>query len=461
MKRPEYVALTADIYKRAVANKQPPSPEEMERLRAIFSRSGFTDGYLTGRTGEGMFGARSEADAQAAQPLYAQARKLYENRAEKPRFPVEMEFSAQPGRPLTLTVRDGEGRKARAEGPPAEAALSRATSAEEIAKRLGKTGGTVFYPGRIDLQLAPGLRVSAAQVNGLRRQCLDQLTQARQAPPVRQTGAMPPLPRQKGPQEPPALIVQALKWDQLSSEILEARPQLVYLPLAECRRGLDQWAAWAERGIEIVPALPRIWFDSQQDQALEELEQCRQAGIKTVLCPNLGWLSLLQGSGLTLRGDFGLNIMNSLAIEQLAQMGLASATLSFEMNFSQMRDLGKVLPLEALVYGRLPLMIFENCAIRRGAGKCACREGEHFLSDKTGRRFPLMPEPGCRNTLYNSEPLCLSDKTGDYAGLGLTWARLSFTTESAEECAQVLRRYRQNLPCPPPYTRGLYYRGVK
>lgn len=461
MKRPEYVALTADIYKRAVAGKKPPSAEELEQLRAIFSRSGFTDGYFTGQTGETMFGARSEADAQVAQPLYAQARKLYESRTEKPRVPLELAFSAQPDQPLTLTARDGEGHEAQAQGGPAEAALSRATSAEEIEKNLRKTGGTVFAPSRVSVRLAPGLRVSAAQVNGLRRQCLDQLAQARQTPPARRARVMPPLPRQKGPQAPPALIFQALKWDQLSPELLEERPQFVYLPLAECRRNLDRCAAWMEQGIEVVPALPRIWFDSQQDQAMEELNQCRGAGMKTVLCPNLGWIALLQGQGFTLRGDFGLNVMNSLAIEQLSRMGLTSAALSFEMNFAQMRDLGKALPLEALVYGRLPLMIFENCAIRRGAGRCACREGKHFLSDKTGRRFPLVPEPHCRNTLYNSEPLCLSDKTDDYAGLGLTWARFSFTTESAEECAHILRRYRQGQACPSPYTRGLYYRGVK
>ncbi len=461
MKRPEYAALTADIYKRAITDKKPPSPEELEQLRGIFSRSGFTEGYFTGQTGEEMFGARSEADAQAAQPLYAQARKLYEGRVEKPRFPLELEFSAQPGQPLTLTARDGEGRVSRAQGAPAEPALSRPTSEDEIAKNLGKTGGTVFYPGRTSIRLAPGLRVSAAQVNGLRRQCLEELTQARQAPPPRRQGAMPPLPRQKGSQRPPALIVQALRRDQISPELLKENPQFLYLPLAECRANLSQCAAWMEQGIEVVPALPRIWFDSQQDQALEELEQCRRAGIKTVLCPNIGWLSLLQGQGLALRGDLGLNIMNSLAVEQLADMGLSSAALSFEMNFSQMRDLGKTLPLEALVYGRLPLMIFENCAIRRGAGRCACREGRHSLSDKTGRRFPLVPEPHCRNTLYNSEPLCLSDKTGDYAGLGLTWARFSFTTEDAGQCAQVLSRYRQGQAEPGKYTRGLYYRGVK
>lgn len=462
MKRPEYVALVTDIYKRAIRNQAPPSPEELEQLRAIFSRSGFTDGYFTGKTGETMFGARSEADAQAAQPLYAQARKLYDIQPERPRVPLRLAFSAQPEQPLTLTAQDEEGHIVQAQGQPPEPALSRATQPEEVGKNLAKTGGTVFVLQQTEIQLAPGLRIPASAVNSLRRQCLDQLAQLRQAPPARRQGAMPAIPAQKGFDRPPELILQLRQFSQLSPELLEDKPPYLYLPLEQCQAHLAQCAALADQGTQVVPVLPRVWFDGpQQQQAMKQLQACRQAGLDTALCTNLGWVSALAGQGWQLRGDFGLNIMNSLALQQLAQLGLTSATLSFEMNFAQMRDLGKQLPTEAIVYGRLPLMVFENCAIRRAVGQCACQQGQHYLTDKTGRQFPLCPEPFCRNTLYNSEPLALGDKAGDYARLGLRWARLSFTTETAQQCVQVLRRYRQGQAEPGRYTRGLYYRGVK
>lgn len=462
MKRPEYVALVTDIYKRAIRNQAPPSQQELEQLRAIFSRSGFTDGYFTEQTGQAMFGARSEADAQAAQPLYIQARKLYEGRPEQPRVPLYLEFSAQPGQPLTLTARDDEGHTVQAQGQPPEAALSRPTEQEEVRKSLAKTGGTVFALQQAEILLAPGLRAPASAINSLRRQCLEQLAQLRQSPPARQQQAAPPIPSQKGPSQPPELILQLRHFDQLSPELLEDKPSCLYLPLAECRRNLSHCLSLAEQGTQVVPALPRVWFDGpQQREIMEQLKDCRQAGLDTALCTNLGWISALAGQRWRLRGDFGLNIMNSLALEQLAQLGLVSATLSFEMNFAQMRDLAKTLPAEAIVYGRLPLMVFENCAIRRGAGQCVCQQGQHYLTDKTGRQFPLFPEPFCRNTLYNSEPLALGDKAQDYARLGLSWARLCFTTETAGQCVQVLRRYRQGQAEPGQYTRGLYYRGVK
>ena len=69
-------------------------------------------------------------------------------------------------------------------------------------------------------------------------------------------------------------------------------------------------------------------------------------------------------------------------------------------------------PLETdlIVYGRLPLMIFENCAIRRQhGGKCSCQNGVTYLTDRRRERFPLLNEFGCRNTLLNSRPLCLRE----------------------------------------------------
>ena len=45
-------------------------------------------------------------------------------------------------------------------------------------------------------------------------------------------------------------------------------------------------------------------------------------------------------------------------------MGLTSVVLSFEQRMAQIRDLSKAMDCEAIVYGRLPLMITENCIIR-------------------------------------------------------------------------------------------------
>ena len=45
---------------------------------------------------------------------------------------------------------------------------------------------------------------------------------------------------------------------------------------------------------------------------------------------------------------------------------------------------------------------------------------------------------------------------------GLTYGRLRFTTETPEQCVQVLQRYQNGGNwAPEDLTRGLFYRGVE
>ena len=140
-------------------------------------------------------------------------------------------------------------------------------------------------------------------------------------------------------------------------------------------------------------------------------------------------------------------------------MGVQRQTLSFEARLAQVRDMRGPLETELIVYGYLPLMIFENCAIRRQhGGKCSCEQGITYLTDRRGARFALLPEYGCRNTLLNSRPLCLQEHV---AQLGVQTARLLFTTETPEECARIARAFLTDTPLEGEFTKGLYKRGVE
>ena len=146
-------------------------------------------------------------------------------------------------------------------------------------------------------------------------------------------------------------------------------------------------------------------------------------------------------------------------------MGLKSAAVSFELKLAQIRDLSKAVDAEVITYGRLPLMIMENCISRnRTGGKCqrACQGGENLLTDRKGARFPVVRAYGCRNEILNSLPLWLADKQQDVRRTGAWAQRLAFTLESPAECVRIARCYRGlERWTPAEYTRGLYYRGVE
>ena len=65
MKRPEYVAAAVTAY-RAAADGRAADRQLLEDLQAVFSRSGFTDGYYRGRRDAGLFGHRRREDVTAA-----------------------------------------------------------------------------------------------------------------------------------------------------------------------------------------------------------------------------------------------------------------------------------------------------------------------------------------------------------------------------------------------------------
>ena len=464
MKRPEYVAVITGIYRRLLDEKRGPSREESRQLEAAFSRSGFTDGYYKGRTGPEMFGTRPE-NAPEPKELFARAKAGY-SREDSRRVPVDMVCTLRAGEPVSLTASAG-GHVVRAEGPTPEEARNRALTAEELQSRLEKTGGTVFRPRETRVELEEGLMLPASAVNALRRQALEGLEAALAQPPVRRTGTPSPLPQAQPGPDAPVLTCSIMRPEQLTEPL--AQCETVYVP-AELLEKLDL-NRWAEM-THICAVLPRI-FRTEDQAALRALLQQHRQHLSAVAIGNLGHLPIAESLGLPLWGDLGLNLFNSESLLFWKELGLESAAVSMELRWQQLRDLRKVLPCEAVVYGRLPLMIMENCVIRnelgcRDAGRDyadrspACRCGqENVLVDRTGAQFPLVGQWGHRCEIENSKVLFLADKP-EWRQLGLTRARLRFTTESPEECVRVLQAYQGRSDYrPDQLTRGLFYRGVE
>ena len=459
MKRPEYVAVVTSIYRRLLDEKRLPTGEESAQLEAAFSRSGFTDGYYMGRKGPRMLGTRPE-NARWPEELFADARRTYEN-GEHRLHPLTLHCSVRAGEPAVLTAaaRRGETEvRAAVTGPVPEAARSRALTAEELQARLGKTGGTVFAPRQIDVELADGLMLSAGAVNAMRRQALDELADQLAAlplngPRIRRTAAEEPLPPCGEEAGDLRLTCSIARPDQLTAELAEGA-EAVYIPL-ELLDTMDL-SPYRDR-TKLFAVLPRVFRTEDEARFRAALE--RAAYLTGAVIGNLGHFPIVEGLPLELRGDLGLNVFNSRALLLLRDLGLRSAAVSFELRHQQIRDLKKYLPCEAVIYGRLPLMITENCVTGNRAG-CSHGAGS-TLTDRTGAQFPVSCVYGCRNEIQNSRVLFLADKP-DYLRCGLAYGRLRFTTESPEECLAALRRYLGRSDWTPEnYTRGLFYRGVE
>ena len=456
MKRPEYVAVVTGIYRRLLDEKRRPTAEEARRLEQAFSRSGFTDGYWLGKKGPQMFGTRPE-NAPEPKELFAEARDMYENGRENRKIPVNLRLTVRRGEPVRLggaCAVHGGAAFAMGTGAVPEEARNRAVTAEELRQRLSKTGGTVFTADRVEIELDEGLTIPASAVNGLRRELLEELAKRRMDIPPRRKLPAPPLPDAPEGGQAMRFTCSVQKAEQVTAALLAEKPAAVYVPVEELER-LDAGLDWGET--ELCAVLPRIFRTADETPLRQLLEQHPEAS--AVAIGNLGHLPIVRGLNRTLRGDFGLNIFNSRALLFWQGQELASATVSFELRWQQVRDLRKYLPCEAIIYGRLPLMVTENCVTRCSVG---CTHGAgSVLTDRTGARFPVLCGYGCRCEIQNSKTLFLADKP-EMRRCGLTYGRLRFTTETPEQCVQVLQRYQNGGDwTPEDLTRGLFYRGVE
>ena len=208
--------------------------------------------------------------------------------------------------------------------------------------------------------------------------------------------------------------------------------------------------------------LPRILHDGDMPGLRQALSLLRGFGVTDALVGNLGHLLPVREAGMNIRGDFGLNLYNSAAVNATKHLELRSATLSFEMTLPQIRDVSKAVPCEILAYGRLPLMVTENCLMQGKTGACTCHLTTTKLIDKTGAEFPVIKDGNsCRSILLNGKKLSLLDRQEDLAHLGLWAVRLYFTTENPKEVDLVLSAYQTPTSFDPgACTRGLYLRGI-
>lgn len=458
MKRPEYVATATRIY-RAALDGSPVSAESLQELRDAFSRQGFTKGYYTGHTGTEMFGTRVSGKENKA--LFQAARASYEN-GDNPLVPVQFYAIVQRGANAMLAVQDADGHICKTEGAMPQQAVSRELTRQELADRLSRTGGTPYYCTNVRAVVDSGLTLSAAAVNAMRREVLSHLNavRGRQEPP--ELGTFTPLAPLPNPKQPLLLTVSVLRLEQVTKKLQALRPAVLYVPLAELAEHAQAVSALSPE-LPLAAILPRVIWDSENERVLHQLDIARSLGIKSVLAGNLGQLSLARSRGFAVCGDFGLNLYNSRAMQYFYKEGLQSVTASFEMTLPQIRDLRKQLPTELIAYGRLPLMLTENCLIKNRTGTCACQSGSVKLVDRMGEEFRVVRDPGtCRSVILNGKKLYLLDKQQELGKLGLFALRLMFTTENPGEVNSVLSSYQNQTAFDPgACTRGLYLRGVE
>ena len=438
MKRPEYIAAAVSELKTALDGNSP----DMKMLRGIFSRSGFTDGYFSGKR-QDMFGVREKEDVIAAKEIIPTLHGLY--RSERAVYSVDFHGVIKSGQPVKLLAVCGE-LSAEVTGDIPDIAQKSPTSRETLEKQLSKLGDTVFTLGNITADIDDGLFIPAGKLNELRRFAVEKLTAMLaeyNKPRYTITDYTPEKPKNIPPHSnnPPVRTFcrtaeQAIVAAELSEFVVI--PENIITPeLAEtisCEK--------------IIISPPRFIVDEEKLSA--RLSELKNLGISRILCHTIDGAAVGKALGFTLHGSFTMNVFNSYSAEYLQNLGFEDCIISPEMTLNQLENMRTFLPLGALIYGRLPLMLTRNCPIKNEIG---CKNCTGSLIDRTSRKLPVACSKDYVEIL-NSDILCMADRADKFKNTAFL-ALLLHNEDKNGTIAAI-----QGKKPADSVTRGLYYRGV-
>lgn len=450
MKRPEYVAAAVTVARKGLNGEF--APEAAKNLQAVFSRSGFTQGYYLGERGRAMFGTRQKDDVTAAAPVLSDFAGLYKN--ENPLIPVDFAFTCKEGEPLSLAAGALNKNVFVVSETIPQAAQKRPLDKQSIEEQLNKCGGTQFFANQIEIELDDGLYVSASAINALRRKALEELNAVleQRHPVAFNPGAIQEIPAHEAKLRRVYARFSTVSQIPLQMPSLPEKIQRLIVPLDT---PVEELKSLVETGLEIAVEIPRGIFGSS-DKIIKLLKTAKTAGIKVACTGTPDAMELARREGFLLHAGLGSNIFNSQALEALKNSDFLEATLSYELTLAQVATLKSALPRGLIAYGRLPLMLTRNCPVSNGTS-CKDCGGQGEVVDRLGIKFPVVCKNGCAEVL-NSRPLYMADRLDEMKHID--FITLYFTTETKEECWEIIKAYNDGRAPQGEFTRGLYYRGV-
>lgn len=360
-----------------------------------------------------------------------------------PAIPADMALIAYPGKPLALTMTDGES-SVTVTGDTVAPAQSRAMSEEDARRSLGKLSDTPFSLRSLTVQTA-GAFVPVSALNQLRREACQQLAEARIAAFTRKAGREEPADDLIYPDLPDAPSMAIVRTREQADAMQGAADLLVWYPE-------DFRADALESGLRAMPdgvwlQLPTVCEEKTLD-LLCDFVQKNAGKLGGIVLGSVGQLG--RTWNVPMGAGSGIPVMNRRAAQFLLEQGCRFVTASSELSGAELRTLMQNHPPVVVpAYGREQLMLLHHCPARTylglTKGHAACRMCDQHspdalagqtLTDRRETVYPLLrqrlPE-GCLVRLMNALPTnnIRRVRQAGYAPM------MVLTTENAQEAADV------------------------
>ncbi|MCR4719114.1 MAG: U32 family peptidase [Firmicutes bacterium] len=443
LKRKEYVACVTRIYKKYAEIQTAVSDSDKSELLAAFNRSGFTSGYFEDKLEKNMMSLQNPSNI--SENIFSdEVKNICKDGTNLRKREVFISANISVGKPVSVSMWDNDGNFAEYIGAEVlDVRRNGEADIDRVKNQLIKLGNTPFFAKTAEVTADSNVMVSVSQINDARRNVCkafeDKLCE------VENRCSFPYIPPEiRKYEKEPVLVAEVTDYEQAKA-CIEAGIKEIYSPLDIFEKVKTKYPA-----VSVIAKLPPIMRD---DRKYGEIKADK------ILVSNIGEVC----KNAECYGDYRLNITNSDSADFYRQF--KRVTLSPELNLVELSRIAE--GNEIIAYGRLPLMVMENCPLK-SAGKCQNGKLTHVLRDRKGQNFPLKCNAGCCIELLNSKPIYMADKMSDLIKLKINALRLIFTVENFAECGKIIGEYRKSLsgekvlpPFENTFTRGHFYRGTE
>ncbi len=451
MKSEAYVSAVCGIYKK-YSDGGEVLREDKALLENIFSRQGFTKGYYNADYGRDMLSYSSNHDN-----IYSSVTEDVTKRAltfgeSEFKIFLDAKFTAFLGENAVFECVYNEKTYSCKSDEIVTEAVNAPVSKERISDQLSKLGSTVFAFSDLRVDSDENIYISIKEINSMRRRVTEEIERDISSKGRTYDGQNFSLivPKRKEINSP--VFTASVLTGKQAQTAYDIGFEKIYIPLEVYLENPDLYDS--DKDVYSVK-LPPINHKNQKND---------YSFIKTdsVCITNLGHL-LNKDRFSHIHADYRINAFNSLSIRELMKWGVKSVTLSPELTISQIKEIGKSVKTEIVVYGRISLMTVRNCLIKSSKGKCGCKKGEiYYLKDRKNAHFPVIAsKESCTNVIYNSVPIVMSDRMHELSSCGVDMYRFDFTTETDDEMYWVMKMYESSQKSKGAFTRGHYYNPIK
>ncbi len=383
------------------------------------------------------------------------------------REPLSVKVRAHAGENLSIYFSSGGTEAAVQWDKPLERAQKFPVTEAVVREQLSRLGDTPYELTDLHLDIGGEPMVPKSVLNDLRRQAVELLLADRRRRRLHAVADEDALARlraeclsdARGAERPSrdakstALYVLIRTLEQLDAVLAwegDVRVGMVYCDFEDVRRYKDAVDRCRAAGMPIALATLRIVKPGEEGF----LRQIAEMNPDAVLVRNLAAVGFYRevSPGLPQIGDYSLNISNELTAKIFADAGLVRMVPSYDLNWKQMAAMFSRSPIdwfETVVHQHMPMFHMEHCVFAHtlSTGKdfhdCGrpCERHQVDLRDRVGEPHPLIPDVGCRNTVFNAKAQSAATFIPQMANLGLKHFRIELLREKPAEVGPLVDRY--------------------